>query len=574
MAQKNGKGRAMSWALRRKYRDLLDREQGIRRNIGGDVLKVCLAYPHYYRTGMSNLGFQTVYGLINRRPSFICERVFLPDPADEAAFGGRSTPLFSLESQRPLAEFDIVAFSLPYENDYPHVLKMLDMGRLPLLASGRGEGDPLILGGGIAVTLNPEPLADFFDAFLLGEGEEILPEFLRIFEDSRQHSLSREDLLSRIQAEAPGAYVPRGYKVTYQKNNRIEEMTPRDPSFPRTIKAGRIADINSSPTEQCIISADTEFGDMFLVEASRGCRRGCRFCAAGFVYRPARFRSRACLEPSIRRGMESRTKIGLLGTAVSDHPDLFALCRAVVELKGSVAISSLRMDRLSGEIVGLLKQAGVETVSLAPEAGSERLRRVIRKGITEEHIFRAVELLAEHGIVNIRLYFMVGLPTETDEDIDAIVDLVLRIKQPAAAGGRKRRPFRLITLSINQFIPKPATPFQWFPLADVKIVRERIRRIERALGGEKSVKIIHDSPRQNYIQALLSLGDRRVGRILRAVLENGGNWSRAFKESEVDPDFTVYRSKDPEEIMPWDFIDHGIRKSFLKREYSRALGTS
>ncbi len=561
--------------LQKKYRDLLDGEEGCWKKRWGNLLTVCLAYPNRYRTGMSNLGFQTIYGLINRRPSFLCERVFLPDPADMAAFEGTSAPLFSLESQKPLAEFDIVAFSLPYENDYPHILTMLEMGTIPLLSARRGERDPLVLGGGIAVTLNPEPLADFFDCFLLGEGEEILPEFLRIFEESGRRGFSREQVLFRIQAEAPGAYAPRCYDVAYNKNNLREKMTPRDPSFPQRIKTGKISDINAFTTDQCIVTADTEFGDLFLVEASRGCRRGCRFCAAGFVYRPARFRNGACLEPSILRGLDRQKKIGLMGTAVSDHPELAALCRAVTERKGKVAIASLRTDRVSREMVSLLKEAGVETISLAPEAGSERLRTVIRKGITEDHIFRAVELLVEYGIVNIRLYFMVGLPTETDEDIDAIIDLVLRIKkQPAAAEGKKKRPLRRITLSINQFIPKSATPFQWHPLADLKMVRKRIQRIERALGGEKAVKIIHDAPKQNYIQALLSLGDRQVGAILLAVQENGGNWSRALKEAQGYADFTVYRPKGADELLPWDFIDHGVSKSSLKLEYGRALQRS
>jgi radical SAM superfamily enzyme YgiQ (UPF0313 family) len=557
----------MSWALQRKYRDLLDREEGYQRKAWGNVLTVCLAYPNHYRTGMSNLGFQTIYGLINRRQSFLCERVFLPDPADMAAFEGTSAPLFSLESQKPLAEFDIVAFSLPFENDYPHILTMLQMGMIPLLSAERGQRDPLVLGGGIAVTLNPEPLADFFDCFILGEGEETLPSFLSLFEHSRRCGLARKELLACVQKNVPAAYVPGCYEITY-KNNRIENRRPVDSSFPERITSGSVKDINAFVTEQSIMTADTEFGDMFLVEVSRGCRRGCRFCAAGFVYRPARFRHRACLEPALKGGMERGKKIGLMGTAVSDHPELMSLCRSVTERKGMVAIASLRMDRVNGEMVCLLKDAGVETVSLAPEAGSERLRTVIRKGITEDHIFRAVELLAEYGIVNIRLYFMVGLPTETDEDIEAIIRLVFNIK---LQGGRKKRPFRLITLSINQFIPKPATPFQWHPLADLKTVRKRIQRIERALGKEKSVKVIHDTPRQNYIQALLSLGDRRLGRILLAVHENGGNWSQALKEAEVDPDFTVYRPKGTDEVLPWDFIDHGAKKSFLKREYEQSL---
>ncbi len=294
-----------------------------------------------------------------------------------------------------------------------------------------------------------------------------MPEFLRIFADARRQGLARQETLSRIQSEVKGAYVPSCYEVAYNEKDLTATRRARTPSFPAMIKTGKVADIGAFSTEQCITTAATEFGDMFLVEASRGCRRGCRFCAAGFVYRPERFRPAACLGPAIERGIARKHKIGLMGTAVSDHPELIALCRAILERKGKVAIASLRLDRVSTEMVSLLKESGVATVSLAPEAGSDRLRQVIRKGITEGQIFRAVELLREFGIPNLRLYFMVGLPTETDSDIEALIRLVLAIKGRAAAGMDKRGPFRRITLSVNQFIPKPATPFQWHPLADI-----------------------------------------------------------------------------------------------------------
>jgi radical SAM superfamily enzyme YgiQ (UPF0313 family) len=310
---------------------------------------------------------------------------------------------------------------------------------------------------------------------------------------------------------------------------------------------------------------------MFLTEVSRGCRRGCRFCAAGFVYRPARFRTPEALDASFCRGIASGKKIGLLGTAVSDHPDLAFICRSILERGGNLAIGSLRLDRLTEEMVAILKQTGVETVSLAPEAGSQRLRDVIRKGITQEQILRAAELLIANDMVNIRLYFMVGLPTETDADIDAIIELTKNIKHHALKTSAGQKKFRQITLSINQFIPKPLTPFQWQPLEEVNVVRSRVRRITSALGREKSVKVLHDIPKWNYIQALLSLGDRRVGKILAAVHHHQGNWSRAFKEADVNPDFYVYRKKDPDESLPWDFIDSGVQKSLLVREYKKAL---
>jgi radical SAM family uncharacterized protein len=561
----------MSWTLKRKYTDLLVHEEGYQKKVWGDSLSVCLAYPNTYRTGMSNLGLQTIYSLINHDRRFICERVFLPDSGDDEAFISGSVPLFSLESQRPLSDFDIVAFSVSYENDYPNILKILDMARITLDASQRREKEPLILGGGIAVTLNPEPLADFFDLFLIGEGEEVLPEFLNLFEASVRCGFTKEATLFRLQQEIEGAYAPRFYTVSYTADQLIEKITPTDSSLPARIRKRWVRDIDAFTTEECITTPSSEFSDLYLTEVSRGCRRGCRFCAAGFICGPARFRSLNTLKPSFLRGIMKQKTIGLLGTAVSDHPDIHSMNDTIMKHNGRAALGSLRLDRMDKEMAKLIKETGIETVALAPEAGTQRLRDVIKKGITEEHILNAVELLTDHKIVRIRLYFMVGLPTETDDDIDAIVHLVKKIKHHAIKHSGGKTPLRQITLSINQFIPKPGTPFQWHPLTETGTVRRRIRRIKAALLKEKSIRIIHDLPKWNYIQALLSLGDRRVGKILLSVHRNNGNWSGTFKEMNVNPDYYVYRRKDVAEILPWDFIDNGVSKDFLIREFNEAL---
>jgi radical SAM superfamily enzyme YgiQ (UPF0313 family) len=374
-----------------------------------------------------------------------------------------------------------------------------------------------------------------------------------------------------MQRDVEGAYVPKYYRVYYKADHLIEDMRPLDAALPAKIRTRHIADINAFATDQCISTPSHEFKELFLTEVSRGCRRGCRFCAAGFLYRPGRFRSLKTLEPSFIRGIGKGKKIGLLGTAVSDHPDLPALCRFIMDRNGEVALGSFRLDRLDRELASLLQESRVETVSLAPEAGSQRLRDVIRKGITEEDIFRAVELLIEHGIANVRLYFMVGLPSETEADIDAIIDMVKKIRHHVMKISAGRKSFKRITLSINQFIPKPVTPFQWLPLVDIKVVRKRMRRIENAIRKEPTVKVIHDLPKWNYIQALLSLGDRRVSGILLAAHTNKGNWPKAFKEVNVNPDFYVYRRKGVNEILPWDFIDHGIDKKYLINEYEKAM---
>lgn len=553
---------------------LLLKEEGCVTAPWRERIRIALAYPNQYRTGMSNLGFQTLYALFNGTPSFLCERVFLPDPGDEGAFSPGPTPLSSLESGRPLGDFDIVAFSVSFENDYPNILTMLERGRIPLAAAARGENDPLVIGGGISVMLNPEPLAAFFDLFLLGEAEEMAPEFLERFRTLHAAGTARETILADLQRSIEGTYVPKYYRAGYGAGQCIDSFRPVDPAYPARIRVRHAGDINAFRTHQVITTPDTEFSDMFLTEVSRGCARGCRFCPAGFVYRPARFRKPAALEASFDEGIRRKGRIGLLGTAVSDHPQLAEMCRKTLEAGGTFSIGSLRIDRMSGELAGLLADSGVEMVSLAPEAGSQRLRDVIRKGVTEEQIFRAVERLIEKGIVNLRLYFMVGLPTEEEEDVDAIAELARRIGHHAVKTTKGTRRFRRLTLSVNQFIPKPATPFQWLPLADAALVRRRIQRIKRALGKERSVSVIHDLPKWNYIQALLSLGDRRVGEILLAVHANGGNWPQALKQVNVNADFYVYREKDPAEFLPWDFIDHGVSREFLLEEYRKAMETA
>ncbi len=564
----------MAGRLRQGEPSLLSKEEGYVIAPWRDRIRIALAYPNHYRTGMSNLGFQTLYALFNSTPSFLCERVFLPDPGDETAFSPGSTSLSSLESGRPLRDFDVIAFSVSFENDYPNILNMLEMGRIPLTAADRGEKDPLVLGGGISVILNPEPLAPFFDLFLLGEAEEMVPEFLELYRALHEDAAPRNELLARVQRDVEGAYVPKFYRVAYGPGQRIDSFRPVDTSFPEKIRVRHAGDVNAFRTDQVITASDTEFADMFLTEVSRGCFRGCRFCPAGFVYRPARFRKPAVLEASLAEGLRRKGRIGLLGTAVSDHPRLPELCRHILAEGGRFSIGSLRIDRISDDLASLLAASGVEMVSLAPEAGSQKLRDVMRKGVTEEQILEAAEHLIGHGIVNVRLYFMVGLPGEQEEDVDAIVDLTRRVLHRAVKTSKGTRRFRRITLSVNQFIPKPATPFQWLPLVDAALVRRRIQKIKRALGKERSVNVIHDLPKWNYVQALLSLGDRLVGEILLAVHANGGNWPQALKQVNVNADYYVYREKDPGEFLPWDFIDHGVSREFLLEEYRKAMETA
>lgn len=561
----------MDWKLKKKYAAVLESETGYVKKVWGTCNTVCLAYPNHYRTGMTNLGFQTVYKIFNEHPSFLCERVFLPASGNDAEYVSGAAEMVSLESQKSIAEFDILAFSLSFENDYPHVLKMLDLAGIPVLAKDRPENYPLVIGGGIALTLNPEPLADFFDLFILGEAEETLPQFNRYFEEARRLGYDRRKLLKSLQKKINNIYVPELYEVKYSAESRIQSIMPIEAGLPEKIKIKYIKDINTFCTEEVISAPQTEMEDMFLVEVNRGCARSCRFCAASFAYRPARFRGSAEIIAAIDRGLLKKKKIGLVGTAVSDHPDLIDICEYIIAQKAQAGIGSLRIDRINEKIVDLIKANGIETVALAPEAGSQRMRDLLRKDITEAEIIRATEILMEKEILNLRLYFMVGLPKEEDQDIDAIIGLTRKIQHYALQSSRGKKKFRRITLSINQFIPKPATPLQWCSLADVNMVGKKIKKIENAFSQERQVKVIHDVPKWNYVQALLSLGDRRVGEILLAVNRLEGNWAQALKEVNINPDFYVYRQKPFDEVLPWDIIDLGVSKKTLIHEYRKTL---
>jgi len=557
----------MSWEIRKKYRELLHREDGYEKKPWGDALAICLAYPNRYRTGMDNLGFQTVYRLLNRYPAVLCERVFLPDPGDEVSFSPGPLPLFSLESQRPIREFHIVAFSLSFENDYPHILKMLSLGGIPLLAGERVAGDPLVMGGGICVTMNPEPLADFFDLFLIGEAEALLPAFLAALLRRWKEGTGKHELLCGLQKDVPGAYVPALYETVYSADGTIAAMSPVLPSLPRTVGRQWAEDIQDLDTETAIMSPDTDFGAMYLAEISRGCGRGCRFCAAGHLCRPVRFRRRENLQGAISRGLAKRKKIGLIGTAVSDHPDLPDICRDILARQGRIGAASFRLDKLTPELVGLLKEGGIETLALAPEAGSQRLRDLIKKGISENDIVRAANNLLAGGFVHLRLYFLVGLPTETAADMEAIIALVRRLADLKAPVGPEEKRFKRITVSINQFIPKAGTPFQWHPLEDIRATSKKIQTITRAFRGQGNIRIAAEPAKSNYLQALFARGDRRVGRFLLAFHRHEGNWIRARKEAALDLDFFVYRPRRETEILPWDFITTGVPKAALLKEF-------
>ncbi len=520
---------------------------------------------------MSNLGFQLIYRQLNTIPDIVCERVFLP-PAKELGQPAKSTrAITSFERRSPLGSFHIVAFSLSFENDYLNIMRILHAGGIPPLQRDRNERMPLIIAGGIAVFLNPEPLADIFDLFVIGEAEDVLSELMTAAGGVIGEKMWKDSLLKACFG-MNGLYAPAAYDVSYRESGCIDTYTASAP-FPQQVYARHIKKLSDYNGSSCILTPHTEFSNMVLTEATRGCPHSCRFCAAGHVYGRFRYRSadRIIREldelplPDTHRG-----KVGLLGSAVSDHPDIVELTRKLRKRNAAVSLSSLRADMLTDSMIQELQESGSQSYTIAPETGSERLRAAIAKNLSTENILRAVSLLASRHVQNIKLYFLIGLPTETEHDVREIIRLAKEIKHTYFLTTQSEKWLNLITVSVSPFVPKPFTPLQWAPFDQIKHLKEKIAILSQGLKKERKIKLIYDLPKWGYIQALLSRGDRRVIRLLHDALDNSGDWNAAFKTSHINPDFYVYRERAFSERLPWDHISHGIAKEHLWKEYTSA----
>jgi len=539
-------------------------ETGCQANPWGGRLSVALIYPNTYHQAMSNLGFLSIYHLLNSRSDTLCERFFLPDPDEIAEHRKTGYPLFSLESGRPLQDFDVVAFSISFENDYLHLPLLFELGRVPLFAAERSPNDPLLLCGGVCAFLNPEPLAEIMDLFAIGEGEVILHELLAALIQGGE----RAEMLRSL-ARLPGIYVPSRYQVHYHPDGTLAAQTPLV-GTPPVVKRQWLADLDSAASRSFIQTEATEFGDMALTEVSRGCSRGCRFCAAGYIYLPLRERSLENLVAQVETGLCQRSKVGLVGAAVSDYPQIAELNQEILNRGGKISVASLRIDALTAAEVAALKASGHRTVALAPEAGSQRMRDLINKNLDVGQILQAVRFLAEGGIPNLKLYFIIGLPTETEADILEMLELVEQIREVWVEEGRKRGRLGNITLSVNPFIPKPFTPFQWAGMEPEKSLNAKLKKIRSGIARLGNTEVFFESLRSAQLQALLSRGDRRLGRLLPE-LAAGKNLKAGCRSLGLDPDFYTTRERSAAELFPWEVLDSGVSRDYLWLEYQRGL---
>lgn len=553
-------------------KDLIDRLQELYKDEDSRVTinphaeqKVAIVYPNTYFVGMSNLGLHIIYEEINLHPSSVCERIFLPEKKELDVYDKMKTPLMSVETQRPMHQFDVVAFDVTFEMDYFHIPLMLRYGRVPVMSEDRTGFDPIVIAGGPCATFNPEPFADFIDAFIIGEGEGIVTAVLERVRKGRENGESREETISAL-AQIDGVYVPVLYTPRYDDNKRFVgyDIAAGAPQIIR-----RHFEPLTSGGETVIATNFTEFGAMYIIEVARGCGRHCRFCMAGYCFRVPRVRPLDILKEGVDRAEKLGKKVGLMGAAISDYPEVDELVTYIRSKDMRYSCASLRADSLTQAVVDGLAESGQKTITIAPETGSERLRRVINKGISEENLRTAAQLSAKSGIQHMRLYIMIGLPTETDEDIDAIVGLAERTQAHMAEVGCKGR----LTLSINPFIPKPFTPFQWMAMDHQKSVEKKLQYIKKSLQKNRRIEVLVESPKEAYIQGVLARGDRRLGKVLAAcALDRGSkSFKSEMKKAGLDMDDCNYRERKFEDYLPWSHLDMGLRNGYLEQEWQRAV---
>ena len=564
----------------------------VKKNPADVDIRFAFCFPDVYEIGMSHLGIQILYDMFNKRDDVYCERVYSPWPDLHAIMKEQEIPLFALESQDPIREFDFLGITIQYEMCYPNILQILDLSRIPLRTVDRSESDPIVIGGG-PCTYNPEPLADFFDIFYIGEGETVYDELFDLYKKMKQSGqFSRNEFLHEA-GKIPGLYVPSLYCVTYKEDGTIADFTPKFEDLPKKIARQVVSDMSHACyPDKPLVPFIKATQDRVVLEIQRGCIRGCRFCQAGMVYRPLRERNIEVLKEKAYHMLTSsgHEEISLSSLSSSDYTCLEELLTYLIKefkSKGvNISLPSLRIDAFSLDVMSKVQDIRKSSLTFAPEAGSQRLRDVINKGLTEEDIINGAGLAFDGGWQKVKLYFMLGLPTETEEDMRAIGELAEKIAKRYYEIPKDQRNGKCqITVSTSFFVPKPFTPFQWAQMCTKDDFLGRARVVNETIKGQlnrKSIKYNWHEADVTIIEGILARGDRRLCDTLVKVYEKGGIfaawseyfndeiWQEAFAETGVDIDFYTTRERSEDEIFPWDFIDAGVSKNFLLREWKTA----
>jgi radical SAM superfamily enzyme YgiQ (UPF0313 family) len=549
-------------------RERLAGETGTIRKDWGGRIPVGLVFPNTYYIGMSSLGFQTIYRLFNEAPDVVCERAFLPDSDGqfEMPHNRAEVEPLTLESGRSLGDFSVVAFSISYELDYFHMVQILQAAGIPLYARDRDDSDPIVIAGGACIIDNPEPIADFLDIAFIGEGEVQVPAFIDVLREHLEHG--REAVL-KAAATHQGLYVPAFYDVEYHADGMFAGITPNAahpaPEQALPVHKHRVRNLAEFQTASVILTQNTEFGNSYLLETGRGCARGCRFCLASYGFMPQRERKLEDLIEQARYGLQYRDKIGLMGPSVSDYHAIDELVTAIREIGGKVSLASMRADSISPAILNALIGGGARTITFAPEGGSQRMRDVINKNLNEDQILACAELIGRMGGQAIKLYYMCGLPGETDEDVQGIIDLTLKVKDRL----NKYAPGGEVQGSVTPHVPKSHTPFQWAEMYPLATIEGRVERLRKALRA-KGVVFQIDSPKWLRVQGVLARGDRRLSTVLAAMEGiSHADWKQAMSAAGLTEEFYA-RPRPLEELFPWAHIEEGVTARALGIQWQRA----
>jgi radical SAM family uncharacterized protein len=560
----------------------------VRKNPDDVAIRFAFAFPDDYEIGMSHLGMKILYHTMNKRQDTYCERVFAPWIDMEQLMREKSIPLYALETYTPLSEFDLVGFTLQYEMSYTNILNMLDLGGIPVLAKDRTQGMPFVLAGG-PCAVNPEPLADFIDFFVIGEGEEVIHELLDAYKAWKTSGESREAFIMKA-SSISGVYVPSLYDVFYYEDGTIMDVIPKNAQVPDVIKRRIITELDEVDfPEDIIVPYIGTVHDRIMLELFRGCIRGCRFCQAGFIYRPVRERSPEKLLELAKNSVKKTgyEEISLVSLSTSDYTGLPDLCNNLMtfteEEKVNLSLPSLRVDNFS---LGLMEKASKvrkSGLTFAPEAGTQRLRDVINKGVTDEDLKSSVQLAVAGGWTSIKLYFMIGLPTETMEDVEGIGDMGINLIESCRGLENKEGKSLRLTLSTSCFVPKPFTPFQWEPMDGIEALMEKQYHLkDRIRKRTRRIDYNYHDAKTSFIEAVLARGDRRLGAVILAAWKAGAKfdgwdeffsfatWQQAFADCGIDPAFYANRRREYSEVLPWDHIDMGVSKKFLVSESQKA----